>query len=89
MPELFIWYHAPAGIEGELRRWLGRLKIRGIRGRLFVRHEEERTTFMEVYAAADDDMLATIESQAKQQTWYHTLQSPRRCESFKEIVCDE
>ncbi|MDQ7011318.1 MAG: DUF4936 family protein, partial [Mariprofundaceae bacterium] len=90
MPELFIWYHAPADIENELRQWLSHLKAQqGIRGRLFVRHEKERTTFMEVYTAADADMLATIESQARQQTWYHALQSPRRCESFKEIVCDE
>lgn len=89
MPELFIWYHAAAGIENELRQWLDHLKAQGIRGRLLVRHEEGRTTFMEVYAAVDTDMLATIESQARQQTWYHALQSPRRCESFREIACDE
>jgi len=89
MPDLFIWYHAPAGIEPELRQWLGRLKTQGIHGRLFVRHEKERTTFMEMYAAADANMLAAIESQARGQAWHHALQSPRRCECFKEIACDE
>ncbi|MFQ5581147.1 MAG: hypothetical protein ACE5F3_00785 [Mariprofundaceae bacterium] len=89
MSDLFIWYHAPASIEHDLLQWLEQLSKQGIRGRLFVRHETEQTTFMEVYESVGSGTLDAIETEARQQPWYRHLRSPRRCESFKEISSHE
>lgn len=80
---LFIWYHADTNLAPELQAWLAMLKKQfGLRGRLYLRQSEGRTTFMEVFEQVPADAAPRIEALAASQSWHARLKSPRRCESF-------
>jgi hypothetical protein len=81
---LFIWYHAEPDSETGFRQWLGDLSEKtGIRGELFVRHAEGKTTFMETYENIEYGALETIEGLAAEQACFESVQ--RRCEAFERV----
>jgi hypothetical protein len=84
MPDAFIWYHAGDTLEPDLPDWIDQVgETTGIRGRLFVRRENDRTTFMEIYSAVSGAMIERIESMAAQQPVFEGID--RRCESFTKV----
>lgn len=86
----FVWYHAEAALQPMLLDWLQRVENRiGIRGKLFLRRTEQKTTFMEVYDSVESGTLAQIEELAGQQPWIDELQSPRRAECFNRVAMND
>lgn len=85
----FIWYHADAALTEELQAWVNHIgRTQKIRGRLMIREQRDKTTFMEIYEPGAGDIeptLAAIEADAARQPWFNQLQSPRRTEVFSEI----
>jgi len=85
----FIWYHADAQLEEVLQVWVRQMgQTLNIPARLMVRHQPERTTFMEIYQASGSidlqDMVEGIERDAANQAWFAQLHSPRKAEIFVE-----
>ena len=81
---LFVWYHAEPDSEAGIKQWLSDIfKETGIRGVLFVRHAEDKTTFMEIYENIGYGALETIEALATGQACFESVQ--RQCEAFERI----
>ncbi len=81
---LFIWYHAAPDSVPLIKQWLEHLfQTTGIRGSLFVRHTDAKSTFMETYENIEYKALKKIEDLAVKQPCFKTVQ--RQCESFEKI----
>jgi len=86
MPSAFIWYHADALLAAQLSDWVHEIsKKTGLEGRLLMRDEDGKTTFMEIYPDAGAAAIAGIEKIAATRDWFTQLESPRRAEIFSEI----
>ncbi len=86
LPSAFIWYHADVQLSAQLSRWVQKIsRDMGLEGRLLVRNEGDKTTFMEIYSGAGKTIMAEIEKRAATQSWFTRLASPRRVEIFSEI----
>jgi len=84
MPDLFIWYHVDQTLEPALINWIDHVETQaGVRGKLFVRIEKDKTTFMETYADISRPTIDRIEKLAASQPCFKGVH--RRCESFIEI----
>ncbi len=84
MPDVFIWYHADQQLEPALTDWIDCVETEaGVRGKLFIRIEQNQTTFMETYADVSRATIERIEKLAATQACFKGVQ--RRCESFIEI----
>ena len=94
MPEAkqaaFIWYHADAQLADVLQAWVESTgKALGITSRLMVRHQTDKTTFMEIYESGKnmdmESLLRNVEASAAIQPWFVELHSQRKAEVFAEI----
>ena len=84
MPDAFIWFHADAALESELLKWLDSVEEQaGVRGKLFIRKDENKVTFMESYSDVSSATISRIESMAAKQPLFQHIE--RRCESFVKI----
>lgn len=84
MPDAFIWYHADEKLEPELVDWLNvSAEKTGVRGKLYIRKQDNKTTFMETYANVPASTIERIEKLAALQPVFTHIE--RRCESFIEI----
>ncbi|GAV20984.1 hypothetical protein MMIC_P1962 [Mariprofundus micogutta] len=84
MPDAFIWYHAHEKLESELMSWLDEIEDKaGVRGKLFVRKDDGKTTFMESYSDVTTSTITRIEKHAAQHPVFTNIE--RRCESFMRI----
>jgi len=82
----FIWYHADARLAGQLTDWVQEISSElDVDGRLLIRRQKNKITFMEIYATVEKETLARIEQKAAQQNWFAQLLSPRQAELFAEI----
>ncbi len=80
----FIWYHADAEQQGPILQWQAELsETLGVQGRLLLRHDSGKTTFMEIYEHVESPLVEQIEAQAKQLPIFAGIE--RRCESFIEV----
>jgi len=80
----FIWYHAEAEQEEQFIQWLQHIQeTLHIQGELYKRLQNEKTTFMELFACVDSAAINHIEHLATQHDCFHGIQ--RRCESFERI----
>jgi len=85
MPDAFIWYHANEKQEPELLNWLDQVEQQaGVRGKLFIRKADDKTTFMETYADVSSATISRIEKLAAKYVLFDTIE--RRCESFVAIA---
>jgi len=85
MPDAFIWYHADEKRESELLNWLDIVEQQaGVRGKLLVRIEKDKTTFMETYADVSRPTIDRIEKLAASSPVFQGID--RRCESFIQIT---
>ena len=81
MPDAFIWYRASENLEPELQHWLDQVHDHaGVRGKLFVRKDENTSTFMETYADVSSATITRIEKLATNAPLFDNID--RRCESF-------
>ncbi len=84
MPDAFIWYHANENIEPELLDWLAQVEEKAdVRGKLFIRKEDDKTTFMETYTNVSRATINRIEKMAASQPIFNDIH--RQCESFVEV----
>jgi len=80
----FIWYHADSNLQTDLLAWLGQVKrATGIQGRLLVRKQPDKTTYMEIYDNVKPQLIDIIEDLAGQTPCFSDIQ--RRCESFSSL----
>jgi len=85
MPDAFIWYHADENMEPALVEWLDQVKENAdVRGKLFIRKEKDKTTFMETYTDVSRATINRIETLASNQPLFKCIH--RQCESFVEIT---
>jgi len=88
MPDLFIWYHADAALEPELKNWLKNVQSElSVQCSLYIRRNTSQTTFMEVFPQAVSTTLARIEALANKTPCFDNIY--RRCESFEKIKSDD
>jgi len=84
MPDAFIWYQADDTQEAALLTWLDDVEAgAGVRGKLYMRKQDDKTTFMEAYTDVSMATIKRIEKLAKKQPVFEN--TSRRCESFIEI----
>lgn len=84
MASAFIWYQTDSGREPELTAWLEEVKeITSIEGKLYIRNQNDKTTFMESYADLSQAMIERIEKLAAKQAVFADIE--RHCESFQPI----
>jgi len=82
---IFVWYHADKTSEANLRTWMQYVQqTLAIKGRLYHRQQDEKTTFMEVFECVGFATIEKIEQLAAQQPCFHGI--TRRCESFERIT---
>jgi len=85
MPDAFIWYHADKNMESDLQHWIDEVEAgAGVRGRLYIRIEKDKTTFMESYADISRATIERIEKLAASSPVFQDID--RRCESFIQIT---
>jgi len=85
MPDAFIWYHANENMEPELLQWLTQVeKEADVRGKLFIRKENDKNTFMETYTDVSSATINRIEKMAGRHHLFKGIH--RQCESFIEIT---
>jgi len=85
MPDAFIWYHADANKEPELLHWLELVHQQAdVRGNLFIRNDEQKTTFMETYNDVSSATIKRIEKLAATYSLFEDIH--RQCESFIKIT---
>lgn len=85
MPNAFIWYHADENIEPELLQWLSQVEEKAdVRGKLFIRKENDKSTFMETYTDVSRATINRIEKLAANHPLFKGIH--RQCESFVEIT---
>jgi len=84
MPDAFIWYHADEKLESALIDWLDEVQEQAdVQGKLFIRKDGDKTTFMETYSDVTSATIARIEKLAAAYPAFEGLE--RRCESFIRI----
>jgi len=84
MPDAFIWYHADERMEPALVDWLVTVEEQAdVRGKLFIRKEQDKTTFMETYTDVSRATINRIEKLASNQPLFKDIH--RQCESFVEV----
>jgi len=84
MPDAFIWYHADKKQESELLEWVAHVDQQaGVRGKLLIRIEQDKTTFMETYSDVSSATIRRIEKLASTYPLFKDID--RRCESFIDI----
>ncbi len=84
MPDTFIWYHADENMEPALIKWLEQVEEKAdVRGKLFIRKEKDKTTFMETYTNVSRPTINRIEKLASTQAVFEGIH--RQCESFVEV----
>jgi len=85
MPDAFIWYHADRSKERDLQQWIDTVEAKaGVRGRLYIRIEQDQTTFMEAYTDVSRATIDRIEALAAASPIFQEI--TRRCESFMQIT---
>ncbi|GMQ99827.1 MAG: hypothetical protein BMS9Abin18_0654 [Zetaproteobacteria bacterium] len=88
MPDLFVWYHADATLESELKTWLQSVQSElGVQGSLYIRKHETQTTFMEVFPHIESATVARIKAQANKTSCFDNIR--RSCESFEKVKSDD
>jgi len=81
---LFIWYNANELVMDELKAWLKLVKQQtGLKGKLYVRRKDGRTTYMETYKHVSGAAAIAIEDLAASCSLFTNIE--RRCESFHRI----
>jgi len=84
MPDAFIWYHADEKLEPALTEWLAEVKEKAdVQGKLYLRKEGDKTTFMESYSDVTSSTIKRIEKLAATHPTFEAIE--RRCESFIRI----
>ncbi len=84
MPDTFIWYHADENMEPAFIAWLEQVEEKAdVRGKLFIRKEQDKTTFMETYTNVSRATINRIEKLASTQDLFKEIH--RQCESFVEV----
>ena len=84
MPDAFIWYHAEEKLESELMQWIDEVQEKAdVQGKLYVRKESDKTTFMESYSDVTSSTIKRIEKMACENPLFANIE--RRCESFMRI----
>jgi len=84
----FIWYHTDVGLQETVLDWQTELaETLGIHGRLLIRNDSGKTTFMEIYEHVESPLVENIEALAKQMPFFIGIE--RRCESFIEVDPNE
>jgi len=84
MPDAFIWYHAADDQEPALQAWMETVEQQAdIRGRLLIRRQDEKITFMEHYADVSTPTIDRIERLAAKQPLFESI--TRCCEAFIDI----
>jgi len=82
---VFIWYHANGHQETTFQGWLSSVQQQlNIKGKLYKREQNEKTTFMEVFEHVDSAMIEKIEQLATQHLCFNGIH--RQCESFERIT---
>ncbi|MDQ6996176.1 MAG: hypothetical protein Q9M82_01795 [Mariprofundus sp.] len=85
MPEAFIWYHADENMEPAFIEWLEQVEEQAdVRGKLFIRKENDKTTFLETYTDVSRATINRIEKMAVAQPIFNDIH--RQCESFVEVT---
>jgi len=85
MPDAFIWYHADEKMEPALLEWMDTVQEKAdVRGNLYIRKQDDKTTFMETYRDVSSATIKRIESMADKHAIFDRVE--RRCESFVEIT---
>ena len=85
MPDAFIWYHADQSRESELQQWMQKVEDQaGIKGDLYIRIDQEKSTFMETYHDVSRATIERIETLAAGHPVFDGIE--RRCESFIHII---
>jgi len=88
MPDLFVWYHADATLESELKTWLQSVQSElGVQGSLYIRKNETQTTFMEVFPHIESATVARIEALANKTSCFNDVR--RSCEFFEKVKSDD
>jgi len=81
MPDAFIWYHANETLEPALLDWLKEVEEKAdVEGKLYLRKEADKTTFMECYNDVTSSTIKRIEKLAMAYPAFEEIE--RRCESF-------
>jgi len=84
MPDAFVWYHTDENKEPELLHWLDKVHEQAdVHGKLFIRKEQDKTTFMEAYNNVSTATINRIEKMAANQVLFQDIH--RQCESFVEV----
>jgi len=85
MPDVFIWYHADQQLEPALIDWIDCVETEaGVRGKLYIRTRQDKTTFMESYSDVSRATIDRIEKLAASSSLFQNID--RRCESFIQIT---
>lgn len=88
MPDAFVWYHANAELEPALLSWIDIVEAQaGVRGKLYLRKENEKVTFMECYSDVSRATILRIEQLAASNELFAGV--TRRCESFVRLDNDK
>jgi len=81
----FVWYHPKSQQEADYHDWLKHIQILfNITVQLYKRHQDEKTTFMEVFEHIDSATMKKIEQLATQRACFQGIH--RQCESFERIL---
>lgn len=85
MTSLFIWYHGQPASQQDYLNWLVLAQQHfGIQGRLLIREEPDRITYMEIFEQVEVDIYSQLERLAADQACFHTIE--RHCEAFKDVM---
>ncbi|MDQ6958090.1 MAG: hypothetical protein Q9M24_03145 [Mariprofundaceae bacterium] len=88
MPDLFVWYHADAALEPELKAWLRSVQSElGVQGSLYIRGNEPQITFMEMFPHIESATIVRIEALANKTPCFDDIR--RNCESFEKVKPDD
>lgn len=84
MPDVFIWYETDEKQEPALMQWMAQVEAEAdVRGALYIRKEDGKTTFMEAYHHVTTATINRIERLAAKQKIFKGID--RRCERFVRI----
>jgi len=74
MPDVFIWYETDEEMEPALLDWMGHVESEAdVRGALYIRKEDGKTTFMEAYHHVTTATINRIERLAAQQKIFEDI----------------
>ncbi len=81
----FIWYHADMKMQESVLAWQQTevAEKLAVSGRLLIREQAGKTTFMEIYEHVEWPLVERIEQMANQASCFAGIE--RRCEFFTEV----